>query len=153
LGGELVQAREHDVADVAGRAHQVELTHRLDTGQRGGAGDRVAAVCAAQPTGVDRVHDLRTPGDAGQRKAAGDRLRGGDEIGYDRLVIRGEPISGPAEASLDLVGDEQRAVMGGPAGQRGQEPGSGYDEATLALDRLDQDRCDVRGADLLLDDV
>ena len=59
---------------VAGPAVQVELLHRRDRAQGGGAGHRVAAVGAAEAAGVHRVHHLGAADDAGQRQAAGDAL-------------------------------------------------------------------------------
>ena len=52
-------------------AGEVLGLHGLDRGQRGGAGDRVAAVGAAEPAGVHGVHHLGAAGD--RRRAAGRR--------------------------------------------------------------------------------
>jgi len=42
-------------------------SYRLDRPERGGAGDGVAAVGAAEAARVDRVHDLGTPRHRGER--------------------------------------------------------------------------------------
>ena len=89
--------------------------------ERGGARDRVAAVGAAEAAGVDGVHQLGPAGDGGERQAAGDALGGRDEVGDDALVVAGEPVTGAAEAGLDLVGDEDDAVLAAPLGDRRAE--------------------------------
>ena len=55
----------------------------VDRGERRGAGDRVAAVGAAEAAGVRGVHDLGAPGHRGERQAAGDALGGRDQVGDD----------------------------------------------------------------------
>lgn len=136
--------------DPAGRRDQVQLVHGLDRRERRRAGDRVAAVRAAEATGVHRVHQVGPPGDGGQRQAAGDPLGDGDQVRLDALVLAGEPVARAAEAGLDLVGDEDHPGRRRPPAQRRQEPRRGYHETALALDRLDQQGGDVLRADLLL---
>ena len=63
-------------------------------------------------------------------------------------MIAGEPVAGPAEPGLDLIGDQQDAVRGAELGQARQEPFGRNNETTLALDRLDQHRGDVTFTDL-----
>jgi len=86
------QPGQHDVADRARLRGEVQLAHRLDGAEGGGAGDRVAAEGSAEPAGVDGVHVLGAPGDGAQRKPAGDALGGGDEVRDDVLVLAGEPV-------------------------------------------------------------
>ena len=59
-------------------------------GERGGAGERVAAVRAAEPADVRRVHHLGAAGHRGQRQPAGDALGGDDQVGHDALVVARE---------------------------------------------------------------
>ena len=129
------------------------LGHDVDGGQGGRAGDRVAAVGAAEAADVDVAHDLGPAGHRGQRQAAGDALGRGDQVGHDPLVLAREPGPGPAEPRLHLVGDEQDAVLLAPRRQGRQEAGGGHDEPAFALDRLDQDARHVVRADLLVDQV
>ena len=101
---------------------QVLVDEHVHRGQRRGAGDGVAAVGAAQPARVHGVHELGAADDRGQRHAVGQALGHGDEVGPDALVVEGEQVAGAAEPGLDLVGDEQHAVLAAPRGDRGQEP-------------------------------
>ena len=57
----------------------------------------------------------------GQRHAAGDALGRGHQVGDDALVLAGEPVPGPAEPGLDLVGHEQGAVRRAPPAQCREE--------------------------------
>ena len=101
----------HDLLDALGPGVEVQLPHRLDGAERRGAGHRVAAVGAAEAAGVRGVHDLGAAGDGGQRQTARDALGGGDQVRDDALVLAGEPLAGAAEAGLDLVRDEDDAVV------------------------------------------
>ena len=57
--------------------------------------------------------------------------------------------AGAAEAGLDLVRDEQDAVLVGQLPQARQEPGRRHDVAALADDRLDDEGGDPPGVDQL----
>ena len=70
---------------------------------------------------------IRAPDTGRQRKAAGQRLAKADEIRHDAAVFAGKPFSGAAEAGVNFVQDQQRAVFvaessaamaGIPAGER-----------------------------------
>ena len=58
---------------------------------------------------------------------------------------------GPPEAGLDLVGDEQDAVLAGDLAQPRQEARRRHDVAALAEDRLDDDRRDLLRVDELVE--
>ena len=90
----------------------------------------------------------RAAGDGGERHAAGERLRGGDQVRDDAVVLAREHRAGPAEAGLDLVGDEHDAVLVSELLDRLEVPGRRHDEAALALDRLGDDGGDVVRTDL-----
>ena len=79
-------------------------------GRRGG--DRVAAEGAADAAGLDRIHDLGAAGDRREREAARDALGARDQVGHDAVVLDRVPGAGAADAGLDLVGDEDDAVLG-----------------------------------------
>src|SRR5258707_1668059 len=55
-------------------------------------------------------------------------------------MLAGEPVTGAAESGLDLVRDEDDAVLPAVLGQPGQEAVRRHDEAALTQDRLDDDR-------------
>ena len=97
-----------------------------------------------------RVHDLGAARDGGERQTARDALGGGDQVRDDALVLAGEPLAGAAEAGLDLVGDEDDAVVSAHHAASAAGSPRRLDEPALARDRLDDDRGDVVGADLLV---
>ena len=66
-------------------------------------------------------------------------------------MVDGEPLAGAGESGLDLIGDEDDVVVAAPLRNRRQEPFRGDDEASLALNRLDDHAGEVFCADLLLD--
>jgi hypothetical protein len=76
FSAEAAETVREDVTDRASPRSQVVGLHRLDRRERGGAGHRVAAVGAAETTGVDRVHDVRAPRDGRERHTPGDALGG-----------------------------------------------------------------------------
>ena len=64
--------------------------------------------------------------------------------GFDPQLLAGEEAAGPTDAALDLVEDEQRAVLVGERPRGGEElRGRGVNPA-LALNRLDEDRGHLR---------
>ena len=88
------------------------------------------------------------PSDAGERQAAGDRLRHGHQVGLDAVVLDREQLAGAAEAGLHLVDDEQDPLAVADRAQPLEELRRRGDEAALALDGLDDDRGDRLGGDL-----
>ncbi|MFO1468240.1 MAG: hypothetical protein U1F35_17650 [Steroidobacteraceae bacterium] len=59
--------------------------------------------------------------DGGQRHAAGEGLRDGDEVGAHARVLHREHLAGAAETALHLIDDEQDAVLVAQAAQRRQQ--------------------------------
>ena len=100
---------------------------------------------------MDGVDELGAARDSGERHAACDALGESDQVGDDALVIAGEPGAGTSEACLNLVGDEDDAVLLGPRDERREESFCGNDESALALNGLDEDGGRVGSTDLLLD--
>ena len=111
--------------DLCRSCHQAVGLDRCDGGQRGGAGDRVAAVGAAQARHVRGIHDFGASGHCGQWQAVGDALGGDDQVGLDALVLAGEHRAGAGEPGLHLVGDEHHVVLAAPVHQRRQEAWAG----------------------------
>ena len=60
--------------------------------------------------GGDQVHELLLATERADREAAADRLGERDEIGLDAEVAGGPAVAG-GDAGLDLVEDQQRAVL------------------------------------------
>ena len=139
-------------AEVPGPAEQVVALEHVHRGQGGRRGDRVAAegravLAAAEQAGhVGAVGDGRADGDA-----AAEALGQGDDVGAHARVGRhgvaqvvgllpGQPRPGPPGAGLDLVEDEQGAVLAGEPADGGQVAGGGGADAALALHGLEHDR-------------
>ena len=114
------------------------------------------ASAAAQATGLppyvepwapgpQRLEQLG-PGDhRAERHARRDALGGQQDVRLDAPVLDRPHLAGPAGARLDLVGDEQDAVLVADSAQALEEAVLGDDVAALALDRLDDDRRDLVG--------
>ena len=123
----------------------------LDLGQRTDArraGGGVAAVGAAEPTWVHRVHDVRASSDSGQWETASHALRHCDEVRHHPFMVTGEHIAGACEAGLDFVGDEHDSVGCAVFGNRGQKTRRWVDESAFAGDRFDDHCRDVAGPEL-----
>ena len=99
----------------------VHLVHR----DRGRHRQRVAVVGAEVPhTAVgDRGHDVGAPAEGGQREAAADALASVTRSGCTPGV--GRPAVAGGQAGLDLVEDEQHAVLVAQLAHRGGVPASG----------------------------
>ncbi len=82
-------------------------------------------------------------------KPAAQGLGGGHDVGLDAPVLHGEPLAGPAHAGLDLVGDEEDAVLFADPLDLAHVLRRRDDEAALALHRLGDDRGHLLGVDLL----
>ena len=144
------EARDEEVTDRPCTPVEVIDLHGLDRAQRCRAGDGVASVGATQASDMNGIHDVGAPGDGGERQSRRDALGGSDQVRDDALVLAGEPRAGATEAGLDLVGDEDDAVLRGVVAQCLEEAGRGDDEPALTLDGLDQDGRDAAATDLLL---
>ena len=83
------------------------------------------------------------------RESAAERLGERHDVGLDAGTLIGEQLAGAAHAALHLVEDQQQAVLVAQRAQAAQEMVLRHAHATLALDRLDQDRGGLR-ADRLL---
>ena len=118
---------------------------QVDRRERGGAGDRVAAVGRAVGARAPGLEQLG-PGDhRAERHARGDALGRQQDVRLDAPVLDRPHLAGPAGARLDLVGDQQDPVLVADLAQALEEAVLGDDVAALALDRLDDDRRDLVG--------
>src|SRR4029079_109414 len=79
---------------------------------------------------------------ADRNVAAGQRLRQQHHVGFDVPVLDREEFSGAADAGLDFVGDEYRAVF------FAQRRGAGQEFIRRQVDALALDRLDNEGGDL-----
>src|SRR3546814_17921583 len=83
---------------------------------------------SAEPAGLDLVHQFGAADHPGEREAAGQRFRHGDEIGLDPRMLDAEHTPRPREAGLHLVGDEHDAVAIADVAQRRQQFARGRSE-------------------------
>ena len=123
------------VAEVGDVLEQAVLLDRVHHRERCRGGDRVAAEGGAVVAGLEQVGRL-AGGDAGtDREAARQALGDGDDVGHavhrgcNGGALVGVPGAGAADAGLDLVEPQQRAVLGGDL------PGVGEVVAAVARPR------------------
>src|ERR1019366_3675646 len=81
---------------------------------------------------------------ADRQEPAAERLAEDETVGTNAFVIAGEQGAGAAEARLHLVADEQHTVPRADLARPGEIAGRGHDDASLALDRLDEKSRGVR---------
>ena len=115
--------------------------------ERRGLRDRIADVRAADTALDGRVHDLGLAEDARERQTHRDRLGDRDQVGLDVEVLDREEAAGAREPGLDLVADEDDAVLVADRAKPLHELARRRDEPTFALHRLEDDRGDVLGGD------
>ena len=89
---------------------------------------------------------------ARHREAAADALGDRHDVGRDARPFIGEELAGAADAALDLVEDQQQAVLVAELAQAPQRLRREDADAALALHGLEQDRRGL-GADQLLGGV
>src|SRR5215471_6063736 len=151
---QLLQALAQDAAHPLGVAGEVVLLDDLDGRVGGGAGDGVAA------EGRDRQRlqggrDLRRGDRDGEGQAVGDSLGHRHDVRLDSPVLDAPPLpAGAAEAGLDLVADEDPAVLLDDADGDLEVLRRRRDEPADALDRLREETGDAAGrrrADDVLD--
>ena len=130
------------------RARKAGLPDGVDGLDGGDARQRVAGVGPAEAARVGGVHQLGPTGDGGQRHPRGQGLGRGHHVGDHAGVLDGEQLAGPTEPGLDLVGDQDHAVLVAQLPQPLQERSRGGDEPPLAQDRLDDDGGHVGRVDL-----
>src|SRR5215208_410723 len=136
--------RGHDaLAQRVRLAEEVFLLEALEHGEGGGAGYRVPTVGGAKAAGVDGVHDLRLPGNAGYGEPPADALGGGEYVRRDPGVLDGEHLARAAEARLDLVHDQYDAALVAQFPELPEVEVREPYEAALPADRLDDDRRDA----------
>ena len=137
-----------DVADGRRAVDEALLLDHVEDGERSRLRYRVADVRAADRRVAGRVHDLRAAEHAGERQAAGDRLRDDHQVRLDAVVLDREHPAGAAEAGLNLVDDQHDAVLVADAANARHELRRADDEAAFALHRLDDDRRHLLGGHL-----
>ena len=118
----------------------------------------IVASAAAQATGLPpyvepcapdppQFHDVGGGDHGAEGHAARDALRREQDVRLDVPVLDRPHFPGSPGAGLDLVGDEQDAVLVAQLAEALHEAVFGDDVAALALDRLEEDRRDLVGRD------
>src|SRR4051794_9234499 len=108
---------------VGGRGH-----HRA-------AGERRAVVA-----GLERPGQALAGEDRADRQPAAERLGGRQRVGHDTRLLEGPQRPAAAQAALDLVVEQRRAVRVARLARGAQQAVGQRPDAALALDRLEQDR-------------
>ena len=93
--------------------HQPLVADGPQHGDTRRTGDRVATERGAVRTGAPAAHQVATGDHRRERQAIGDALGQGDHIGHDPGVLEAPHPARPPEARLDLVADDQDAVLVG----------------------------------------
>lgn len=90
--------------------------------------------------GLNDAHNLLAAEDGGDGvHAARDGLAEGDHVGLDASPLGAEHLAGAANASLDLVGNEDDVVLLAEGLDLGEVVFSGDHDTSLTLDGLDDD--------------
>ena len=82
------------------------------------------------------ARDFFTNQDRPERQAAAERFCQHDDIGLDAVGLRGQILTGAAEAALNLVQNQKRVVFGCQPRRGLHKLGADLKNAALALDRL-----------------
>src|SRR5208337_1669397 len=111
---------------------------------RHGAGQRIASESAAVVTGMEHAQNLLGREHCRDRiKAAGKRFADDDGVRPDAFMHVGEQLAGAAEARLDLVGNQEHAILLADGRCFFQESGGRNHNAGFSLNGLDQERTGV----------
>ena len=105
---------------------------QVDRRERGRAGDGVAAIRRAVGAGTPALEQLRAGDERAERHAGRDALGRQQDVGLDAPVLDRPHLAGAAGAGLDLVGDEQDAVL---VADRGAGPGGSHPRARCSRPR------------------
>ena len=101
--------------------------------------------------GAPLRHEVAGCDDRAEGKSTAERLRERHHVRGHAELLSGEPGAGATEACLDLVEDQQGADARREHAQRTEERGRRRDIPAFAEHRLDEDRGDVLGRDLVLE--
>ncbi len=121
------------------------IQHRMGRGDS----QRVSGISPAQPTWCRCIHHLCTTGDRGERHPACQAFRHGDDIGLHRVVFHGKQLAGTGKSTLDFIRNQQNAVTVSQLPQLHHKLCGCRMESTFALHRLQHDRGDVMGRNVL----
>ena len=138
----------HDVAEVSRVRKELGLSDDRDRFNGRRAGDRAAAVGAANAAQVRRIHDLGSTRDGRDRHAGAERLGNRDEVRDDAVVLDREEAARAAHATLHFVGHHHDAVLRAQLADPLQESRRHRNESGFALHGFDDHGGDCLGIDL-----
>src|SRR6185437_11376516 len=141
-----VQAIEKVSAQFRGALDHLLLDENAQRGTGHGAAQRIAAKGAAVVAGLVNAQNLLGGQHGGDGiEAAGQRLADNEHVGVNSLAHVGKELAGAAEAGLDFVGHEEHPVAAANVRGFAQIAGGRENNASLALDGLDQEGTGVGG--------
>src|SRR5664279_3419630 len=140
-----VEAGPQAPAHLGGAFRRVHLLHDLESGERGGRGDRVPSERRDRER-LEGVRDLRRRDRDAERHPVRDPFGHRHDLGLDVPVRDAEPrAAGAPEARLHLVADEDAAVLPHDADRDLEVLFRGRDESADALDGLCDEARDLTG--------
>ena len=142
--GQFLQTRLQFRAPCAHVGEQAFLFHRIEKCQAGGARQRPSAKRGAVQAGRKRRGKFFLRQESAQRQAARQRFRDDDDVGQAGQALIGELTPRAAQAALNFVGDQNGAVLGGQFPRALPERVADGINSAFALNRLDENRADVR---------
>ena len=107
---QLAQCPHSVLAGFRGARRQIFLFHESDVRERCRAAHRIPAKGREMVAGLVGVGDFRTRRVRAERKSIRDSFRHHQNIRLDSVVLDRKHFSGPSEAGLHLIRDEQNAV-------------------------------------------
>src|SRR5690242_8720751 len=113
----------------------------------------MSAIRAAKRANARGVYDFGAAGDRGDRHAAAEGLRRGDQIGLDTEMFGGKPLAGAGEAGLHFVGDKENALLAANVLQQLEVIARRNNEAAFAKDGFGDHGGDGFGSDNTLERV
>ncbi len=136
--GELAKLLEQIVAGVGDLGEQTFLFDDLEVLEAEAAGERASAEGAAVLGHAEGVEELLVDDESAEGDAAAEGLAEDQGVGLNSGAGVGEPVSGTAEATLNLVEDEESVVLVGEAACLDEEGIVDDVDSAFAEDGLDE---------------
>src|SRR5882724_6648988 len=147
------RACQKAVADLRRPSAKLFVLDHLQDRKRGFAGNGISAEGPTDTADAGSVHDLGSPGDAGNGQSATERLSRDQQVRLDAELLACEHGSGARDARLDFVGNKEDAVLAADHGQSLEEPWRRGHEASLTENRLRDHSCDRFRGDNALENI
>ena len=125
----------------------------FEHGQTSGTGERIARVGSTESTRMWRVHDVGAAGHGGEWQSSGEALGDTGQVWCHTAVFDGPHFTGASIPRLNLVIDEQNAVLVADVAQAAHERGWRWVKTALALNRFDDDRRHLIWRDLRVEQI